>query len=56
MSAAPDPDLLLVFVTPLRQGSVTRAAVQAGLSQRRAMSSALDRLCTELAELFGHER
>ena len=41
--SAPDLNLLLVFEALFRQGSVTRAAAQVGLSQS-AMSSALGRL------------
>jgi DNA-binding transcriptional LysR family regulator len=47
--SSPDLNLLLVFEALFRQGSVTRAAAQVGLSQS-AMSSALGRLRTQFGD------
>jgi len=47
--SAPDLNLLLVFEALFRQGSVTRAAAQVGLSQS-AMSSALGRLRAQFGD------
>jgi DNA-binding transcriptional LysR family regulator len=49
VSGTPDLNLLLVFEALYREGSVTRAAAQVGLSQS-AMSSALGRLRTQFGD------